>query len=146
MFHICCNQSLVIHSDLIKHNVFCKKIKCSINVNNMANVHNLLVVYKNWLKWVVNVDFKTTCSHFIFVTSLPTNCVDCGLDHQTKKLSLHHTIPYQTTRRNISLILSVARLKTEKSLKIHLLRIKLELLERKDIFFDLILCCSFAAF
>ena len=36
----CCNQPLVIHSDLKKHNILCKKSKCSVNMNNIASAQN----------------------------------------------------------------------------------------------------------
>ena len=31
-------HSSVVHSDLTNHNVFCKKIKCKVNLCNIASV------------------------------------------------------------------------------------------------------------
>ena len=109
----CCNQSLVIHSDLKKHNVLRKKNKCNVNLNNIASVQNnylSIFMKKNWLKRIVNIIIITIWSHFNFVASLPVGCVYFCLDYQTKKLILQGTTPYQARHGNISFVWSVTRL------------------------------------
>ena len=39
LFQICRNQSLPIHSDVKKHNVFHEKNKCKVDLDNITSLH-----------------------------------------------------------------------------------------------------------
>ena len=53
--------------------MFCKKIKCKLNLYNITSVqydYLKVITSKNWLKRIVNITFDTfkkNCSNFIFV-------------------------------------------------------------------------------
>ena len=79
----------VVNSDLQNHNGFCKKIKCKVNLCNIASVeYNYLwmITSKDWLKRIVNIFFKKNCSNFIFAASFHRACVRLFFDFR-KRLS-----------------------------------------------------------
>ena len=67
----------VIHSDLKNLNVFSKKIKCKVNLCNIASLqYNYLgtITSNNWLKRIVNITYLKICSDFIFAASCHRTC------------------------------------------------------------------------
>ena len=84
------SHSSVIHSDLKNYNVFCKRIKCKINLYNMANVHyNYFgkITSKNWLKLFVSITFKNFFFNFIFAVSFYRAYVHLCFNFRGKNLS-----------------------------------------------------------
>ena len=90
LLQVSCSHSSIIHSDGKNHNVFCKKLKCEVNLYNWASVQDnylRMIANKKRLKRVVSIFFKKNCFNFIFVASFHKACAYLCLNFWTKNIN-----------------------------------------------------------
>ena len=83
-------KSLFFRSNIVNHNVSCKKIKCKVNLCNVASAqynYFWMITSKNCLKQIVNIIFLKNCFNFISTANFHRACAYLSLNFRTKKIS-----------------------------------------------------------